>query len=257
MKESRTILWGAASLSILLLTLFGVAGCATRGEIKRFQAQLDSLSVANTMQSRQIAYLDSVLIENAQLLRTIRAEQNANMNALQEEMRIVEAIMRDSGFKVSSLTDKIESLQDDVSRRQVETDTADTGEFDIEARGDELYSTALHDLNQGKYDLAIMGFESYLEKFPDGARADDSRYNIGEALLAKAEYAEAALNYLTVTRKWPGSILVSAALYKAGRCYEYMGQNEMAKRYYEQLIDEHAGSAEAELAKQRLKAFED
>ncbi len=222
---------------------------------------MDTLTVVNTMQSREINRLDSLIAENNRLLRTIRAEQNANMNGLQEEMRIVESIMRDSGFKVNSLTDRIESLQDDISRRDAASDTSDSANgdsigFEEDIRGEEVYSTAVLDLNQGKYDLALMGFESYLEQFPKGAHADDSRYNIGEALLAKGEYAEAALSYLTVTRKWPRSGLVPSALYKAGRCYESLEQDELAKRYYDQLIANHPGCSEAELAKQRLKEIE-
>ncbi len=99
---------------MLLLPLLFSAGCASRGEIKRFQAQADSLTVINTIQLREIARLDSLLLENSKMLRAIRAEQNANFNALQEEMRIIEAIMRDSGFKVNSLNERIESLQDDI-----------------------------------------------------------------------------------------------------------------------------------------------
>ncbi len=69
--------------------------------------------------------------------------------------------------------------------------------------------------------------------------------------MAKGEYAEAALNYLSITRKWPESELLPPALYKAGHCYEIMEQPEMAKQYFDRLIAEHPESAEAELAKQR------
>jgi len=257
----KLVIIGGVAVTLLLLA-YCIPGCATRGEIKRFQAQIDSLSVTNTMQSRQIARLDSLLNENTAILRAIRAEQNTNMIGLQEEMRIVESIMRDSGFKVSSLTERIESLKDDISRTPVasESDSVESDSLEpveIEARGDEVYNTALLDMKKGDYDLAIMGFNSYLESFPDGPRADDSKYNIAEAMMAKGEYAEAALSFVTVTKKWPGSGLVPAALFHAGRCYELMDQIELAKRYYDQIIADYSSSAEAELAKQKIIEMEE
>ncbi|MCD6501225.1 tol-pal system protein YbgF [bacterium] len=251
MKTIRGIFWGAAITPLLALLFFG--GCATRSEIQRFQWQVDSLSLTNQIQSRQLMRLDSLMTENVRLLRAIQASHSADMSALQEEMRIVESIMRDSGFKVNNLNDRIESLKDDIAARPpVEGDSLDV----VGPRGDEVFSTALIDLNRGKFELAIMGFKSYLEKFPDGPRADDAQYNIGEAQLAKAEYPEAAMSYLTVTRKWPKSDLVPSALYKAARCYEKMDQVGMAKNYYKQLIERHSGAAEAELAKKRMQELE-
>lgn len=243
---------------MLLLPMLFFPGCASRGEIKRFQAQMDSLTVINTMQKRHIERLDSLLLENARLLRAVRAEQNTNAVTLQEEMRIIQNILEDSGYKVSTLGERIETLEEDISRTAVsEDDTlddkADTIDLGIDLRGDEIFSTARLDMNKGKYDLAMMGFESYLEQFPDGPLADEARYYIAEALLAKGEYTEAAVSFLTVTRKWPDSDLVPPSLYKAAYCYEIMEQNELAKQYYEQLLEEFPDSPESELARQRLE----
>lgn len=253
MGKKISIVWGAISISLLLFLFVG--GCATRGEIKRFQAQVDSLSVSNKMQSRQLLVLDSILTEQGRLLRTIRAEQNTGMNSLQEQMRIVESIMRDSGFKVSSLTQKIQSIEQGLIVPTV-SDSAhamDTTLQEPKARGEEIYTTAFRDLSRGNYELAISGFEAYLEQYPEGPRADDSRYNIGEALLALGNYEEAAFSFLALTRKWPKSEFVPQSLFKAGRCYEQLGQKGLAEKYYNQVVKEHPGSAEAELSKQRLK----
>lgn len=251
MNKNFKILWGA--VIIPLLVAFFIFGCASRAEIKEFQYQMDSLSVTNQFQARNIARLDSLLEENIRLLRAIRAENTSNMGSLQEEMVIVESIMRDSGFKVNSLTDRIESLKNDIDKRTTVSMDSDSVAIEPVARGDELYSTALLDLNQGKYDLAVMGFESYLEQFKNGSRADDSRYNIGEALLAKANFMEAAISFLTVTRKWPESELVPSALYKAARCYEQLDQIDMASNYYNKIVESHKSTPEAELAKERLE----
>ncbi len=214
----------------------------------------------NTIQSRQIFRLDSLLSENARLLRAVRAEQNANATTLQEEMRIIQNILEDSGYKVSTLGDRIETLEDDISRvgtqpngDNLDEESPDTVDLGMEVRGDEIFSTARLDMNRGKYDLATMGFESYLEQFPEGPLADEARYYIGEALLAKGEYTSAAVSFLTVTRKWPESDLVPSAIYKAAHCYRVMDQEELAKQYYDKLIEEHPDSPEAELARQRQK----
>jgi len=215
------------------------------------------------MQSRNIARLDSLLLENARALRAVRAEQNTNFGAIQDELRIIESILQDSGFKVSTLSERIETLEDDISRGASQEDSSETDSLDTleiglsDIRGGEVFSTARLDLNRGKYDLAIMGFDSYLEQFPDGSLGDEARYNIGEALLAKGEYTEAVLSYLTLTRRWPESDLVPPSLYKAGYCYQIMEQPELSKQYYDKLIAEHTDSPEAELARQRLSESND
>lgn len=241
----------------MLLPLLFCSGCASRAEIKRFQAQTDSLTVINTMQTRQIARLDSLAHENARLLRAIRAEQNQNSIALQEEFRIMENILRDSGYKVSSLGERIETLEDDISRTPIPSlddslsDGTDSMDLGMDVRGNELFSTSRMDMNRGKYDLAMMGFESFLEQFPEHPLADDARYYIGEALLAKGEYTEAAVSFLTLTRKHPESDLVPPALYKAGYCYKIMEQDALADQYFYKLLAEYPDSPEAELARQR------
>jgi len=245
---------------ILFLGVYLHSGCASRGEIKRFSAQLDSLSVVNTMQSRQISRLDSTITANADLLRELKAEQNANLRILQEEIRVVQSGMRDSGFKVSDLEERIESISVDYGNDSSEdsTDSDDSTSLgqDLEFKGSELYATALVDLNQGKYQLAIMGFEAYLEDFPEGPKADDSRYYIAEAKLAEGNYLEAAISYLTITKKWPDSRYVPSALYKAGWCYQQADQMEMASRYYNRVIDEYPQNSEAKLAEKKLEEIE-
>ena len=121
----------------------------------------------------------------------------------------------------------------------------------MDMRGNELFSTSRMDMNRGKYDLAIMGFESFIEQFPDHPYADDARYYIGEAMLAKGEYTEAAVSFLTLTRKYPDSDLVPPALYKAGYCYQIMEQDALAAQYFDKLLTEYPDSPEAELARQR------
>jgi len=240
------------------LSLLGsvvLSGCASRAEIKRFQAQVDSLSVAGQQQAESLTRLDSLMLENIRTMRTLRAETNAFMGAIQEELSIIESIMRDSGFKVSALTTRIDALKDDIDKRA--TAPSDSAVEDIPVKGAEIFATALLDLNQGKYELAIMGFESYLEEFEDGAHAPEARYNIGEALFAQANYSEAALSYLTITRKWPASGIVPSALYKAGQCYERLDQPEMAANFYRRLVAEFSSTAEAEHAKRRLEEIEE
>ncbi len=209
------------------------------------------METADREQNRSLERLDSLLLENIRLLRAIRAENTTNMSALQEEMSIIESILRDSGFKVNSLRDRIESLKDDIDKK-ASTDTDSSG-AEVAPKAEELISTALLDLNQGKYELAIMGFESYLEQFENGSLSDDARYYIGEARFAQSNYTEAALNYLTLTRKWPQSELVPSALYKAGQSYEKLEQEDLAATYYRRLIEGFKSSQEAELAKKRLE----
>lgn len=80
----------------------------------------------------------------------------------------------------------------------------------------EVYDVARADYARGTYDLAIAGFEEFLDLFPESDLADNARYWIGESYHAEGRHAEALAAFSDVRRTWPVSEKVPDAEYKRG-----------------------------------------
>ncbi len=158
------------------------AGCATRGEIKRFQQQMDYLVQANAKQQQQLAQLDSLLRQQQEILRQMKATQDYNLQMLVEEMKIVENLLSESGHQVSELREKLAAMEQELENtppapapNQQTSDSSDTSaQPQASVSPKKLFETAQLDFNRSKFNLAKMEFEQFLSLFPNSALADDA-----------------------------------------------------------------------------------
>ena len=116
-----------------------------------------------------------------------------------------------------------------------------------------LYDNAFSDYTAGQYDLAIIGFETFIKTSPRSELADDAQMNIGNALYAAGKFKEAVPALQQVISGYPQSNSVPAAWYKLGLTYEQLKQADLARKAYETVTKSHEGTIEANLARQGLE----
>jgi tol-pal system protein YbgF len=109
----------------------------------------------------------------------------------------------------------------------------------------------------GQFDLAIEGFQSYIRAFPTSPQADDAQLYIGHSLYSAGKYSEAAPALQRVISGYPQSDSLPAAYYKLGLTYEALKQFGPARSAFETVIKNHAGTSEAQLARQALVRVQD
>ena len=114
------------------------------------------------------------------------------------------------------------------------------------------YDSAYSDYAAGQYDLAIVGFQTFLKFFPRHMSADDAQLNIGNSLYNGGKYREAVTEYQRVISDYAGTDSVPAAHYKLGQTYMALKQNDLARKQFETLMQTFPRSNEATLAKQAL-----
>ena len=114
------------------------------------------------------------------------------------------------------------------------------------------YDSAYSDYAAGQYDLAIVGFQTFLKFFPRHMSADDAQLNIGNSLYNGGKYREAVTEYQRVISDYASTDSVPAAHYKLGQTYMALKQNELARKQFETLMQVFPRSNEATLAKQAL-----
>jgi tol-pal system protein YbgF len=118
-----------------------------------------------------------------------------------------------------------------------------------------MFDNAYGDYTAGHYDIAIMGFTSFINSFPRSDKADDAQLNIGQALYGSGQYREAADAFQKVVTNYPQSDSVPVAYYKLGQAYDSMKQPDAARRAFETLMQKYPAAPEAILAKQRLDSL--
>jgi tol-pal system protein YbgF len=116
-----------------------------------------------------------------------------------------------------------------------------------------LYDNAFADYTAGQYDLAVIGFETFIKTSPRSELADDAQLNIGNALYAAGKFKEAVPALQQVINGYPQSNSVAAAWYKLGLTYEQLKQADLARKSYETVTKNHEGTIEASLARQGLE----
>ena len=167
-----------------LILLAALSGCATRNEIVGFKE--DSQYIRQRVDS--IAFTQMSIEEQINSLsgdiRELRANSEYGSSDLQE--------------RVETLTSRLDELAGRLDRTLAPLEEFLRGQAGNQttgpqpASGVDIYDAAMQDLSLGNYDLAEVGFLSFLSKNPRSELADDARYGLAETFYARKMYEEAA-----------------------------------------------------------------
>jgi tol-pal system protein YbgF len=115
-----------------------------------------------------------------------------------------------------------------------------------------LFETAFSDYTSSQYASAITGFQQLVKTYPTAERADDAQFFIGESLVNMKRLPEAIDAYNQVIQKYPTGDQVDMAFYRRGFVESAMGETDVARATWEELVKRFPNSQGAQLAKQRL-----
>lgn len=118
-----------------------------------------------------------------------------------------------------------------------------------------MFENAYADYTGGQYELAIVGFNTYIASFPKSDKADDAQLNIGNALYAAGKYRDAIDSFQKVITNYASSDSVPLAYYKMGLTYTELRQYDLARKAFETVVQKYPAVPEAILAKQRLDSL--
>lgn len=116
-----------------------------------------------------------------------------------------------------------------------------------------MFDNAYADYTGGQYELAIVGFNTYIASFPKSDKADDAQLNIGNALYAAGKYRDAIEAFQRVISNYPNGDSVPLAYYKMGLTYTELRQYDLARKSFETVVQKYATVPEAILAKQGIE----
>jgi len=264
--ESLALLSGLLILGLLL------GGCASRNEILRFQenteyirSTLDTLGL--NVQNLRIQ-MEGLQIQQERLaeemvtqsdLRQYKAYMSSRLDDNEVQSQMISAQINDLSQRLTGVVQQMDELRympkPEPARydsAKVETIATETNAIELK----ELYDQAFADMSRSNYELAKMGFEEYLRRYPDTELADNALYWIGEVQYVQHDYEGALSTFQRVLDEYPKGNKLAAALFKIGLCQMTLNQSDEAKATFNRVIQEYPATPEASQAQQRLIEME-
>jgi tol-pal system protein YbgF len=205
------------------------------------------------------------------------ADYGARADQLATDIQILQGKLEENNFHIAELAQKFDDKSVKIAELASRTDdleakmkllNAGTGTLAAEPSGTTLnkdlqpvqgsiaptdaYRQAKIDFDKGNFDLALAGFQNYLDRFPDTFLAAGAQYWIGECYFSKKEFTKAISAFERVIQSYPRSNKVSGAKLKIGLSYLNDNRSADARDHLNKVIQEYPRTNEAEIAKDRL-----
>lgn len=272
-KPLRRLSWPFILVALLLVS------CARRGDIWLLQQELNtvrrdvaSLAKGEADLRREVAILGKKSEEELKALSQGRL--GTRLDELMSEVRAIQGELEETNHAFVKLNQRLDQMDQRVSLLAKGLETLDSQFKALKVQApppvpplkaqekpagppaavspEELYRTALNDYARGSYELAISGFRSYLEWFPQTTLAPSTQYWLGEAYFSQGKFLEALHEFEGVVRGYPESPKVPSAMLKQGYAYLELKKIDQARGVFRELIKQFPKTSEARLARERL-----
>lgn len=118
-----------------------------------------------------------------------------------------------------------------------------------------LYDKTMASFREGKYEEAIAGFRSFLEKYPTLDLADNAQFWVGECYMGQRQYEQAILAYQKVIKKYPQGNKVPSAMLRQAQAFYQIKDKISSKLLLNKIIKKYPDSSEAKIAEAKLKTM--
>lgn len=116
-----------------------------------------------------------------------------------------------------------------------------------------LYQESFQQMQNKDYQLAILGFNLILQKYPDSDLADNAQYWIGECYYAQGNYPVAIQEFNKVSKNFSISDKSADAILKIGYSLMKLSRKEEAVKLFHRVISSYPKTNSALLAEKKLK----
>jgi tol-pal system protein YbgF len=211
--------------------------------------------------------------DQAGVSRKAFADQKLLADTLSGDLRVVREKVDDNNVRVSSLTQELEAVRMSLSQQAptgaVPPPSGDQPNATSSPAGAQppssgappapgvspqrLYDMAWADYAAAQYDLAISGFEHYIQTFGKTEQAGDAQYFIGESYYQQGKFREAVAAYDRGISDYPNNKKIPDMYFKRGMAQSALGQTDRARESWEYVVKTFPNSDAGRLAKQRLE----
>lgn len=276
MKNRMTGAILGAALTLVMAAPLSAADKETRqmmADIRILQEQSQQLQNLIAAMTEAVKAVNTRIDEQTAANRKLFADQKLVIDTLANDLRVVREKVDDNNVRVGSVAQELDALRESVTaigsmRPAAPLDgdpaaggadagsspaPAPTGAAAVGASPQKLLDSALADYYAGQYDLAILGFESYVRTFPQSPQASFAQIHIGNSQMQLGKYEPAIAAFDAVIRNYPRSNDVPDAYVRKGTALKTLRQTDQAKEAFEFVIKNFPDSVAATVAQQRLQ----
>lgn len=265
-----------AALTLVTAAPLSAADKETRqmmADIRILQEQSQQLQNLIAAMTEAVKAVNTRIDEQTAANRKLFADQKLVIDTLANDLRVVREKVDDNNVRVGSVAQELEALRESVTAigsmraaappdgdpSATGTDAtaaqapAPTGAAAVGASPQKLLDSALADYYAGQYDLAILGFESYVRTFPQSPQASFAQIHIGNSQMQLGKYEPAIAAFDAVIRNYPRSNDVPDAYVRKGTALKTLRQTPQAREAFDFVIKNFPDSVAATVAQQRLQ----
>lgn len=247
-------------------------------DLRILQEQSQQLQNLLAGLSEALKAVNTRLDEQTNQNRKAFADQKLAIDTLNGDLRIVREKVDDNNVRVGSLSQELDALRQTVAAAAAAAAAASqprpapaeldpaaappppadptpvpAGAAAVGASPKKLLDSAMADYYAGQYDLAIIGFESYIKTFPQSQDADDAQYYVGNSYLNQGKYERAVDAYNLTIRSYPKGNVIPDVYYKLGTALKSLKQAERARDAFSFVIKTYPDTQAATLAQQQMQ----
>lgn len=276
MKNRMTGAILGAALTLVMAAPVSAADKETRqmmADIRILQEQSQQLQNLIAAMTEAVKAVNTRIDEQTAANRKLFADQKLVIDTLANDLRVVREKVDDNNVRVGSVAQELDALRESVtalgSMRPAAPPEGDpaaggadaaanpipapTGAAAVGASPQKLLDSALADFYSGQYDLAILGFESYVRTFPQSPQASFAQMHIGNSNFNAGKYEPAIAAYDLVIRNYPRASEVPDAYVRKGTALKTLRQTAQAREAFDFVIKNFPDSVAATVAQQRLQ----
>lgn len=248
------------------------AGCVTPQDIEGLQSQLADIQRQVLQLQKQspskaeVADLETNVARQMQSLLKTEADMQVKLQDLSSQIEQLQAKLEDTNYRIAQLSQQIAATNQelrnfrntpppveptDPAAPPVQQPPATGGGSGADPKA--LYDSAYNDYLKGSYDLALRGFQEYLDNFPNTDLADNAVYWIGESYYRQRRFRQAIEQFDAVLSRYPRSEKIPGALLKKGYSHLELGERSQGVVQLQHVIRQYPTTDEANLARQRLR----
>ena len=238
-------LGGAVVLAVL-------AGCAKHADFIELRDQLATVSRTQEQDHQRV---------DQALRRVESVEQKKDKDAEANKARLDEL-----GARLQKLETRLAKLEESLGSPAAKSDLTPGKPIKPATPSDtptivpgvpgitptSAFNLAYNDYLNGKYELAVVGFQRFTKDFPGTSLTPNAFYWLGESYFVLKDYPRAIQSFEHLITEYPGNEKMPAALYKLGLSAAEVGDPAKAKKSLKRVMEEFPASDEAKLAKNRL-----
>jgi tol-pal system protein YbgF len=244
--------------------------CATPGQVRRVETLVQVVRTENARQDSaraaelgrimalQQRLLDSIAASR-QALRAVESKLSGDLTEVQRQLLQIQELTGQSQKRLSDLKAQLDARAEQQEAVPPATPNPAAPDSGTPAgpptvSADNMFQTALRQLNRGSLVTARQGFLDFLQSYPNHSQVPDAIYFIGETY-AVAAPDSAVARYTEVVTRFPQSSRAPTSLYKIGLLAERRNDLTTARATFQRVIQQYPRSEEAELARGRLAAL--